>query len=775
MADFTGTSMNDLLRGTPYADQILGLGGDDVLSGWGGDDDLQGGAGNDRLIGGPGADTMNGGPGMDIASYINSPRGVHVDMSTSFVDRDQRPPIRGGDAEGDALSSIEIIWGSDFADVITGTHAHNELYGNGGSDMLHGMRGNDLLRGGMDDDQLLGGDGMDTLYGDMGVDDLQGGNGNDQLFGGDDDDTLDGGPGDDLLEGGPGADDLTGGTGSDTAAYTMSSEAVMVDLRYPSSSPAVKAPMGGDAMGDTIGTDIENLRGSMYDDVLIGDDIVTGDDPATGTITETDHVLYSGKNKLYGNMGNDMLKGMGGADTLHGGKGNDTLYGGMGDDTLRGEMGDDALKGEDGSDTLAGGPGADKLFGGSVDPDTGKPTTDDGDTKGDTADYSMSDAGVRIKLTPFDHDENRETPDQSAGEGGHAEGDELYDIENVTGSAHSDMLEGDDNDNVLMGMGGNEWDNLATPRVVEGGLFGGEGNDTLSGGDGMDLLEGEEGRDDLWGGAGDDLIRGGAGNDFSQRAATTAELAGTLGEGITLVDNDGITNATGVEGTTADDVRIAVTYPNLSAVPTTQGGGTGGTFMRAGLYGGSGDDTLIGGGGADYIDGGNGIDTASYAGSDAVTVNIGGAFDTSTPPVLIPNTGGDAAGDVLRNIENLTGGTNGDTLHGNARANVLTGGGGDDNLHGYGGADTFVFNDDPATTGLQLAGTATINDFSAREGDQIDLTAFNLSGQELSDMLDTGGSSGTVTLNLAQADDDLAGTFVVIVQGRDLDVDDFII
>ena len=91
---------------------------------------------------------MNGGPGKDIASYTDSPRGVHVDMRTDFVDRDDdREPIRGGDAEGDALASIEVIWGSEFGDVLYGTHAHNELYGRGGSDNLYGERGNDLLRG----------------------------------------------------------------------------------------------------------------------------------------------------------------------------------------------------------------------------------------------------------------------------------------------------------------------------------------------------------------------------------------------------------------------------------------------------------------------------------------------------------------------------------------------------------------------------------------------------------------------------------------------------
>ena len=769
MAIFSGTMMNDILVGTIE---------DDVLWGGMGDDDLSGGGGNDRLEGGPGADNLDGGPGtMDVASYRNSDDGVKVDLSDSFVEDDDDPgPVFGGHAEGDSLRGIEGLWGSDFSDKLLGNHTANYIFGFDGNDIIMGARGNDLLRGQDGDDEVVGEWGDDTLYGDAGGDLLQGGPGNDLLRGGEGIDVLEGGMGDDVLEGGADGDELNGGYdamdaegnitngGSDTASYRLSPEAVMVDLRYPD-HPAAQAPMGGDAEGDML-DGIENLRGSMHDDVLIGD---------------------GGKNKLFGNMGDDMLKGMGEADTLHGGKGMDTLYGGDGNDILRGEMGDDALKGEDGSDTLVGGPGADKLFGGMFDAETMMPGEDDQkvggivilDGKavviGDTADYSGSDEGVHVSLTPMDHDKDRETPDNIIGEGGHAEGDELVAIENLTGSDHTDMLKGSspseagekDGNNLLKGGAGDDWDAVGT-TAVEGGLFGMGGDDTLSGGDGMDLLDGGDGIDDLWGDAGDDLIKGGAGDDFSSRLPTADDATAT--PPITPdIDRDG-------DGT-ADAVGVAVTYPDITKVPEANGGpaadGTPGTFMRAGLYGGAGNDTLIGGAGADYLDGGAGNDTASYAGSAAVTVNLGGAA------AAVVNAGGDAEGDVLKNIENITGGTNGDILHGNAKANVLTGGGGGDSMTGYGGADTFVFTDDPAISGLQVTGTATITDFSSRDGDKIDLSAFSLSNQELIDMLDEAGVTAdgtTVSLDLGDAGDaPVAGTFEVIVEGRDLDVDDFII
>jgi Ca2+-binding RTX toxin-like protein len=59
--------------------------------------------------------------------------------------------------------------------------------------------------------------------------------------------------------------------------------------------------------------------------------------------------------------------------------------------------------------------------------------------------------------------------------------------------------------------------------------------------------------------------------------------------------------------------------------------------------------------------------------------------------------GGDAAGDELNSIENLTGSTYADTLWGDNNANVLTGAGGNDLLIGYGGDDGLMGGDDSET------------------------------------------------------------------------------
>jgi Ca2+-binding RTX toxin-like protein len=105
---------------------------------------------------------------------------------------------------------------------------------------------------------------------------------------------------------------------------------------------------------------------------------------------------------------------------------------------------------------------------------------------------------------------------------------------------------------------------------------------------------------------------------------------------------------------------------------------TGSAFADS-LHGDAGDNVLIGGAGADVLVGGAGIDTADYSGSPAgVTVDL----------VLGTGHGGDAEGDTLATIENITGSAFADKLTGDAGANVLLGGAGDDVLHGGAGADT---------------------------------------------------------------------------------------
>ncbi|RJF86607.1 calcium-binding protein [Oleomonas cavernae] len=99
------------------------------------------------------------------------------------------------------------------------------------------------------------------------------------------------------------------------------------------------------------------------------------------------------------------------------------------------------------------------------------------------------------------------------------------------------------------------------------------------------------------------------------------------------------------------------------------------------IYGGGGNDLLNGGLGADVLDGGDGIDTASYAAAAVgVVVNLATGVGAT----------GEATGDTLASIENLTGSGFNDHLTGTADANVLNGGDGGDTLWGGLGADTLI-------------------------------------------------------------------------------------
>jgi Ca2+-binding RTX toxin-like protein len=112
-------------------------------------------------------------------------------------------------------------------------------------------------------------------------------------------------------------------------------------------------------------------------------------------------------------------------------------------------------------------------------------------------------------------------------------------------------------------------------------------------------------------------------------------------------------------------------------------GGNGRDWLDGGagnddIRGGNGNDELTGGAGADRLSGGDGVDRVSYATSQQ-GVSIDLAAKTAS--------GGDAAGDTLSGIENVTGSDAGDILVGNAQANDLSGGLGNDTISGGGGND----------------------------------------------------------------------------------------
>jgi hypothetical protein len=117
---------------------------------------------------------------------------------------------------------VQILFGGDANDTLTGSGQADHLYGGAGNDAIDGQGGYDYLEGDA---------GADTLQGGAGNDSLLGGSGNDSLVGGDNDDYLAGGAGSWRLGDHAVSDNdtLVGGAGTDTYFFccTFGNDAVI--------------------------------------------------------------------------------------------------------------------------------------------------------------------------------------------------------------------------------------------------------------------------------------------------------------------------------------------------------------------------------------------------------------------------------------------------------------------------------------------------------------------------------------------------------------------
>ncbi|HEY3020075.1 MAG TPA: calcium-binding protein, partial [Solirubrobacteraceae bacterium] len=314
-----------------------------------------------------------------------------------------------------------------------------------------------------------------------------------------------------------------------------------------------------------------------------------------------------------------------------------------GDDVITGSGSANTLRGGAGDDRLDGGFGADRLFGG-----------DDVDTV-TYASHGL--VGVVVDLAGTGADDG--TP---------GEHDTLAtDVENVTGTAGDDELDGDAGGNVLSGGGGDD--------VLDGRL----GADALAGGDGFDLA------------------------DYSLRSADLAiTLDGVADDGASGEKDDvGIDVEDVATGSGDDAISGSGDVDNFfyggGGVDALNGGpgddillgGAGDDNHRGASHGGlngqTGDDILDGGTGADDLNGSTGSDTADYSSrTAALDVTIDGAADD----------GAAGEGDnVAADVENVVGGSGDDDIAGSSAANTLVGGDGADTLSGRAGPDTIISRD----------------------------------------------------------------------------------
>jgi subtilisin family serine protease/Ca2+-binding RTX toxin-like protein len=257
----------------------------------------------------------------------------------------------------------------------------------------------------------------------------------------------------------------------------------------------------------------------------------------------------------------------------------------------------------------------------------------------------------------------------------------------------------------------------------------GDGDDTIIGNGAANVLRGWRGNDIIDGGSGNDTMVGGSGND-TYFANAAADIASELPDEGTDLVNASVTYALGAN---VENLRLS----GSAAINGT------GNALANDLAGNAFNNVLTGLGGGDALEGGAGVDAASYAGSAAVNVSLANGSAS----------GGDAAGDVLIGIENLTGSSYNDTLEGDGGNNVLNGGS---------GVDTVSYASAAGTVTVRLALTAAQNTVGAGFDT---LAAFeNLTGSAFGDVLVgssannvLAGGSGNDTLDGAYGNDTMIG------------------
>lgn len=424
------------------------------------------GSGITSVVGGAGGDTLVG-------------RGYFAGLTTWTITGSDAGTYDG--AYGDvAFSSVENLTGDaciDWFEVSPGGSFSGIVNGQGGNDLLDYSAWSSPVV--VDASQLVGieevvgGSGFDTLVGPnasvaWNLDGLDEGSLANSSFG-----TLDFESFENLTGGSLGdafifaagaglSGAIAGGAGPDTLSYYSYGSAVVVNLTT-GAAPGV----GGGV------SDVENVTGSAFDDVLTGD---------------------AGNNRLSGGAGNDSLYGMAGDDVFPDDAGTDLVQGGPGTDRIDGYWSSNVWQiagansgtlngGDDFSEIeeLRGGPSSDRFvlpmervkFQGLI----------NGGSGADTLDYSAFTTSVTVNLL---------THQAQNVVGG------VSQVERAIGGSGNDTFIGDDENNTFWGRDGDDV------------LLGGGGADVLYGEGGRDLLIGGLGVDQLFGGSGEDLLIGGA-------------------------------------------------------------------------------------------------------------------------------------------------------------------------------------------------------------------------------------------------------------------------
>lgn len=405
----------------------------------------------------------------------------------------------------------------------------------------------------------------------------------------------------------------------------------------------------------------------QFRDILLGgptDQIIRLEDDAGNLLIDSyeiilsssgnDIILFASTTHVLGDIefqagsGNDIVWANAGSDLLVGGQGEDILHGGPGQDRLVGGTEADTLFGGTDSDTLVGGTGDDVLFGGSGDDFYQYETGDGTDTILETSGFDVILMRSNLGLGDINFSQ--------IGADLHIVNLNLpggFIITNFFSGNASFVVE------ELVFDDGTSFD--LTSLLPDDLTF--TGTPTL---------------EDFVGGNGSDTV------DYSN-SETRVKVDLVAGTG---TDGD-------AQGDTYDSIENII-----GADLSSSGDFIYGNDSSNHIEGLGGHDVLEGGANADIIDGGAGFDYARYTRSDeAVDIDLTRATQL----------GGDAGGDQLISIENVTGSNFDDTLTGDDGNNTLRGGNGNDMLSGGLGNDK-LFGDRGDDAFFYVGGIDQINE-----------------------------------------------------------------
>lgn len=666
--DLLGTEGDDTLQGGAEDEHLSGLGGNDIL---------RAGAGYDNLAGGPGDDLLDGGADSDWAFYDDASGGVNVNLATGLAS--------GADGN-DTLVGIEDLSGSAFDDVLTGDAGDNILDGGLGNDTLIGGAGQDTVAYwsagsgvnlNLSTGVASGGRGQDTL---VGIENLVGSGFDDVLVGDAQANRLDGAGGPDTLSGGAGADTFVLGGDNPLEIDRITDLGNGDTLQFNGDALAIVILRGDDASALAVGQVMLGTPSAGVTRVYVGTNSAPGADLTVELAGSFVVEEFTTQYAPYGSLLFDTalnqprtLTGTPGDDTLQGGNRDDTIQGGAGSDDLNGSLGNDLLNGDEGYDLLTGGPGNDTLNGGA---------------ESDWAFYLSATGPVNVNL--------------ATGRASGADGnDTLSGIEHLYGSVFDDVLTGDDEDNTLNGLAGNDtlvggvgvdeaayWDAAGSVNVdlSTGRASGADGDDRLTGIENLhgssfaDVLTGDGANNYITGSSGDDRLDGGAGADSLDGGEGDDRLDGGDGDD-ELQGGDG--HDTLIGGAGVDTVLF--NGPELNYLITSLGPGAWRIEDRVGLEG---IDTLSGIEHLSFVIVGT-LDGSTLAGGEGFDI---ASYEEATSAVTVDLDQGQAVGAAGRNglssIEGAIGSADfGDTLIGDTGDNQLEGLGGNDRLDGGAGSD----------------------------------------------------------------------------------------